>query len=484
MPLDFDTLQALRQNHPAWQLLRAQHAPLITSFLERLFILTNRRVIAEPDLVEALEDELFERRQTLGDDAFPKPAIEYLSDWAATEHGWLRRFYPDDTDEPAFDLSPSTEKAIAWLNTLMSRKFVGTESRLLTLFELLRQISEGTDTDPVSRRAELERKRNELDAQIAEIDKGHLPLLEDTAIRDRFQQFTALARELLTDFREVEENFRHLDRHVRERIARWEGSKGELLAEILGERDAISNTDQGRSFQAFWGFLMSSDRQIELGTLLERVLSLPAVQELQPERRLRRVHHDWLEAGEHTQRTVATLSQQLRQFLDDQAWLENRRIMDIIKQVESLALDVRANPPAGKFTDIADTRPRLDLPMERPLHVPVVKPQINSDVLEGSSDDADTSNLFSQIVIDREALTRHARSALQQGEQISLGELIKTRPLEHGLAELVTWLQLADSEFHTVTDDEVLDTIFWQVTNDAGTSRQRQAQLPRILFVR
>jgi hypothetical protein len=36
------------------------------------------------------------------------------------------------------------------------------------------------------------------------------------------------------------------------------------------------------------------------------------------------VHHDWLEAGEHTQRTVAQLSQQLRRFLDDRAFLENR----------------------------------------------------------------------------------------------------------------------------------------------------------------
>jgi hypothetical protein len=33
---------------------------------------------------------------------------------------------------------------------------------------------------------------------------------------------------------------------------------------------------------------------------------------------LKRVHYDWLEAGEHTQRTVALLSQELRRFLDDQ----------------------------------------------------------------------------------------------------------------------------------------------------------------------
>jgi hypothetical protein len=45
----------------------------------------------------------------------------------------LRKFYPSGSDEPHFDLTPSTEKAITWLASLIERAFVGTESRLLTL---------------------------------------------------------------------------------------------------------------------------------------------------------------------------------------------------------------------------------------------------------------------------------------------------------------------------------------------------------------
>lgn len=62
MPLDFDTLNTLRQSHPAWRMLCATNAPLIGSFLDRAFVAPNRRVIAEGDLIEALEDELFNRR--------------------------------------------------------------------------------------------------------------------------------------------------------------------------------------------------------------------------------------------------------------------------------------------------------------------------------------------------------------------------------------------------------------------------------------
>jgi hypothetical protein len=113
---------------------------------------------------------------------------------------------------------------------------------------------------------------------------GDVPLLDDTALKDRFQQFMQGARELLTDFREVEHNFRQLDRRVRERIALWEGSKGALLEDIMGERDAIADSDQGKSFRAFWDFLLSSRRQEELTELLDRVLALPAVADLKPRR--------------------------------------------------------------------------------------------------------------------------------------------------------------------------------------------------------
>ncbi|NNM79961.1 MAG: DUF3375 family protein [Gallionella sp.] len=46
MNFDFATLDALRLSHPAWRLLRSDHAPLIASFLQRVFIVPNVRVMA------------------------------------------------------------------------------------------------------------------------------------------------------------------------------------------------------------------------------------------------------------------------------------------------------------------------------------------------------------------------------------------------------------------------------------------------------
>lgn len=483
--MDFTTLDLLRQNHPAWRLLRSDNAPLVASFLNRAFIVPNVRTLAQADLVEALEDELYSLRERLGEKAFPRAALAYLNDWANNERGWLRKFYVADSDEPHFDLTPATEKAIAWLESLNERSFVGTESRLLTLFNLLREICEGSETDPRARIQELERRKAEIDAEIAQIQQGDIPLLDDTALRDRFQQFTLLARDLLGDFRQVEHNFRSLDRRVRERIALWEGSKGALLEEIMGERDAISDSDEGRSFRAFWDFLMSSRRQEELDRLLEQVLALPAVTALKPDNRTRRVHYDWLEAGEYTQRTVAQLSQQLRRFLDDQAWLENRRIMEILHSLESNALALREHPELHKVREIMrinDTGAALNLPTERPLYSPGIQARLDASVPESGDESLDTAVLFSQVVVDRELLRRQIRQALQDRQRITLAELCERYPLQHGLAELVSYLQLAEENFRASVDESVEESIHWEDSEAPG--HHKQARLPRVIFLR
>ena len=129
MMLNYQTLDLLRQNHPAWRLLASPHAPLIASFLQNAYITPNVGVLSQADLTEALEDELFVVRELTGIANFPKSAIDYLNDWAAPEKGWLRKFYRQDSDEIQFDLTPATEKAIAWLASLSERSFVGTDRK-------------------------------------------------------------------------------------------------------------------------------------------------------------------------------------------------------------------------------------------------------------------------------------------------------------------------------------------------------------------
>lgn len=124
-----------------------------------------------------------------------------------------------------------------------------------TAFDLLRQIAHGTETDPGARLAELQRRRTEIDLEVARVEAGEVAMLDSTAVRDHYQQFAVNARALLADFREVEAN----------------------------------------------------QRQEEFADLLARAHVLEGIGE--PDPRMRRIHHDWLDAGERTQATVRLLSE-------------------------------------------------------------------------------------------------------------------------------------------------------------------------------
>src|ERR1700678_54522 len=361
----YDDIVWLRANSPAWRLLRADSGPLVLSFLHRVFVADNVRSIAAVELASRLDDELYAlNERTLK--AFPRSAKAYLDDWASPDQGWLRKYYPEGSDEPHFDATPAVEKALQWVRALAERDFVGTESRLNTIFDLLRQIVFGTETDPQAKIEDLRRQQRQIEDEIGRIEAGDLGILDSSGVRDRYQQFSATARELLADFREVEENFRKLDRQLREKIAGWHGGKGELLDDVLGSRESIAGSDQGKSFQAFYDFLLSQARQEELSQLLREVHDLTAIAERAA--RLRHIHYDWLDAAERTQATVRKLSEQLRRFLADQGWFENRRVIEILRGIESHALQLREHKSVPVTTELDTLNPRLNLPMERPLY--------------------------------------------------------------------------------------------------------------------
>lgn len=472
--MDRDRIEAMRRSEAAWRLLRADHAPLVLGFLGQVFIEENVRSLPLRDLEARLDDVLFAANQS--ETVYPRSAKDYLTDWSAPEAGWLRTTYPPGSDEPWADATPAVERAWAFLESLQARSFVGTESRLTTVFDLLRQIVHGAETDPDARLAELQRRRDLLDEEIERVRAGEIEVLDTVALRDRYAQLAATARELLADFRQVEDNFRALDRGLREQIADWHGSKGDLLDEVLGRRRGIAETDQGRSFQAFYDFLLAPDRQDEFRELLARTHELAAIDT--PDPRMSRIHHDWLDAGERTQQTVRQLSEQLRRFLDEQVWLENRRVVELVRAIESAALRLRDDPP-DLDTVIDGIGVTVSLPTHRPLYTPAGRDPLADVVVTDADEQLDVSALFEQTYVDRERLVAGVRRALTHHTQVGLSELVRRHPLERGLAEVVTYLSLTDRTFDVVFDDSVRERMAW-----TDGEVERTASVPRVTYVR
>lgn len=476
-----DELVSLRGNHPAWRLLAADNAPLVIGFCERVFLLPNVRSIAHPDLVEGLQDHI-DALHKVTPDAYPKKVEAYISDWSDPRTGWLRRNFPTDAEVAYYQPTSAVETAAELVRGLGRRSFLGTASRLLTVRDLLRQIAAGAATDPEIRLAALQRQQAEIDAQIASIRSGGDEGLDDTAIRERHDQAVATARELLADLREVEENFRELDRDVRRRATTWDGPRGEFLATVFGSTQEIGASDQGRSWRAFWEHLLSSSQQVELDDLLALLPSLGALAGHDSNALSTLLRTDLIVAAEATQRTVASLSAQLRAFLDEQTWSEGRRINAAIRKVLTAAMDVATDPsrrPSG--AESTDLRADINLPLERPLYTPRSEStfdadqqtdEIDTDVIESALDE-----LLDLSFIDVQRLRAGVEEVVaDHGGIASLSQVLTRYPLNDGLAELVGYLQVAEYGARIVGEDQ--DSVDW--TDREG--RHRRADLPLILF--
>ena len=447
------------------------------AFLGQYFVEDNHGATPASRLIDALDEYLYELHQ-VDPDTFPREPAHYLDEWAAPERGWLRKFYPVDSDEVHFDATPAVEKAYRFVQGLRRREFVGTESRLHTLVDLLRQIVHGSETDPEVRIAELERRRAEIDAEIEAVRSGSAGLLDETAVRDRYQMFASTARELLSDFREVEENFRGLDRTAREKIAGWSGGKGELLGVLVSSRTDIAASDQGRSFQAFYDFLLSEQRQEELAELTAAVQRMPAVS---ADRRLRFIHHDWAEAAERTQQTVRNLSEQLRRFLEDRVWIENRRVLELVRTVEQAALRVRTTPPPSDLGLVVDV-PGLPivLPFERPLYDQRPETRVDSLIAPAQAEEVEYDALLSQRFVDAARLVENIRAIVPPRSTAELTDILELYPVEEGVAEILGYLALSDDRIRIDLHPEEEITIAYTDT----TGIHRRVTLPRATVTR
>ncbi len=476
--MDHENIKYLKDYNPTVKLLRLDNAPLIISFLFQEFKKTNKIVISNTELKTSLSDYLYHLNHIYGENTYPGTAQNYLDKWS--NDGFLRKYYTSNSDEPAFELTPATEKALDWIKDLDKKEFVGTESRLLKIFDILKEIVYKSSDDPLKRLEELEKQKHELEIEIEKIQSGNIEKLNETQIKERFFDVYDTARKLLSDFREVEYNFRELARSVREKQVNSNLKKGKLLEDIFKDQDFIWDTDQGRSFKAFWEFLMSQNKKDELDELIKTVSNLPEIQNIKHDDFIERIEVNLIDAGDKVNKTNHQLIEQLRRYLDDKTYLENKRIIEIIREIKSFAIQIKDNPLKNKDFLLLDDRPLIELIMERPPFSVPKNPEIkNIELEEGDADSIDMGVLYKQLYIDQEELKIKIRELLKFNSQITLKQITEIYPIEKGLSEIITYFSIASKGNKSFINEEVIENM---IISNKETKRYFEIKIPQIIF--
>ncbi len=274
----------------------------------------------------------------------------------------------------------------------------------------------------------------------------------------------------------------------------WTGSCGRSIARLARRQGRAAATTcsaaasrstgptRAKSSSAFYDFLLSQRPAGGTVRLLDSVHELDRVIGREPTRGCGTSTTTGWTRPSAPRRRSRQLSEQLRRFLDDQVWFENRRVIDILRGIESRALAVRESGIRRRLTMEIDTAaPAIGLPMERPLYAPVRKPRIDSTAVTHAGERGDRPGEAVRAGLRRSGAA--ARQDVPPGTAAAPAgrarRAHRARPAHAG-PRRARHLPLAarTSAFAIVYDDRRTEQVSW---TDAD-GRARTATLPRVTF--
>ena len=284
----------------------------------------------------------------------------------------------------------------------------------------------------------------------------------------------------------MEQNFRALTRTVQTAQLQANTRKGSVLGRVLDADQALKESDQGRSFYAFWNFLMSQSKRQELKSLIQAVYNLEELRPLSGEYALlRRIERSLIDAGQRIVQTNHLLAEKLRQMLDEDNLIENRRVAELITEVQRLALQVASQPPIDQDFLVLEAEPNVNLVMARSLHplqasdIPTFSIDFN-DLPEENLDE-EIADLYHQFYVDEAALAQRIAQVLERRTEVTLAELIELYPVEQGLSEIVAYLAIATKAEQHRINDTTIESI---VIPSTEPETQLCLTLPQVVFRR
>jgi Protein of unknown function (DUF3375) len=465
------------RNETAWKLLATDNAP-ITLALLTTHLLEKERRLPSSILHERINRELDQLR-VHGED-LPQTAQNYISTWLSS--GFLERSYEPQAKEEMYELSAATAQAIRFIQGLTEKRTVATESRLSLVIQQLGFLAEQTEPDPESRIKNLLKEQQRIDAEIEAIREGKFEMLADDRALERAREIVALTDELANDFLQVRTRFQELNRQLRESIVENEGSRGDVLQSLFAGVDVISESDEGRTFRAFWRLLTDPEQSMELEIALEQILSRNFADQLERgERRfLLQLTRTLLERGEHVHEVLQHFARGLKQFVQSREYQEQRRINKLLKSAQRKALSIKDEITLSKEIGYTLTlsSSKLASISQWTLRDPSLD-EVNSDI--HPADGAEISlesigELVAQSEIDFRDLKQNIRSLLECHDQISIAQVLENYPAEQGLGSIIGYISLGSR--HGIVSKEK-ETVNWSGMD----TQSRQATIPCIYFV-
>lgn len=472
---------------PSVELLRLRNREMIIEFLTNTFSSEQNSISSDnihiqlTDFLEFKQIENDEDTDINSFDTYEEKAKKYILQW--TNKGFLTN-YLDEHGEVFYELSAHSSKTIDWLASLKKEEFVGTESKFNNILNQLKELVEFTNEDAEKRIQLLEEKKLEIEQQIQRIKIGEdVKVFEEFEIVPRFNQINQSAKELLTDFKEVEDNFKEITKEIYQKHADGSLTKSDILEFTFDALDELKNSQQGKSFYAFWSFILNPELQNSWEILtkeLYKTLEEKSIPVNDPFLKgMKRHLHN---SGQRVYKANDKMAEKLSRIIRESETSKSEAIKTIIQEIKKQLVEISKTKKKPEISFELETDIEINIPFERKLTTKqsetvtyTNKPIIADEDITSSEY---LSKLFSQSNIDKALLRKRIKDILNKKSQTTLLEIVESYGgLEKGLPELFGYIGIAKDFKHIISSDKTQSIMFDSINN-------KQIQIPEIIFTK
>lgn len=472
---------------PSVALLRLRNREMIIEFLVRTFINKQGSISSEnihsqlADFLEGHRIEIDEESEIYFFDTYEEKAKKYIQNW--TNNGFLTN-YPDEQGEVYYELSSHSSKTIDWLASLKKEEFIGTESKFNNILNQLKELVEFTNEDAEKRIELLEEKILEIEQQIQRIKIGEdVKVFEAFEIIPRFNQLNQSAKELLSDFKEVEVNFKEITKGIYQKHADGGLSKSDILEFTFDALESLKESQQGKSFYAFWSFLLNPDLQHkwesltkDLYTTLENK-SIPLSDTF-----LIGMKKHLHSSGQKVYKANDKMAEKLSRIIRESEISKSEATKIIIQVIKKQLVEISKTESKPDISFELETATDINIPFERKLTKEQSEEVTYTNRPKIAHEDITSSNqlgrLFSQSNIDKELLRKRIKDELKEKSQTTLLDVVeKYGGLEKGLPELFGYIGIVKEFQHVINPDKTQSIVF-------DPDNRKQIKIPEIILTK
>jgi len=487
--MNYEHLKVLLKNSPTVKMLRSNNAALIISFLQNQFRETNEQPISNSILVQKLADYLDELNYQDEEDEMDLSSLnldsvdrarKYIEQWTDEKNRYLSNY----TDENSKDImnvpTKHTSRVFQIVELLKDRKLVGTESKFKDIFHKLKELIDNSIEDPAKKIEELQKRKSEIEDQIRKIKREQtVSTFEDYQIKSRYDDVTKLTNELIGDFREVEENFKIIVRSIYEKQSDKSLSKGKLLQYTFDSLDELKQTDQGKSFYAFWNFLLDDVSQEELKVLVNEVYKILEDRGIDfNEKFLRRAKTILHLSGRKVWDSNNLLADKLSRIIAEKNLEERKKAKEAINSIRNLALQLVDKKPSLDSYIVIEEDAMINLPMEKKLGEEQIISEFDEQPKSADNvfDYESLTNLIKTNHINRKELLNNIDSILNEKDIVTLKEVLDVYPISKGLAEVLGYYSLVQTTDRFFIKQEVTEYLKFDSVNE------KYLKAPQVIF--